>query len=138
MVLADGRLVVASENQHLELFWALRGGGGNFGGVTSEYRLHPVHTVTAGPMFWPLDQAERVLRWYREFLPRAPEDLYGFFLFDDLYTPGLQWYWKGDFVKEIPDAAIAEHLRFAEVPGTWSTMHLYPVDGAPQWGALHV
>ncbi|MDX1619045.1 MAG: BBE domain-containing protein, partial [Balneolaceae bacterium] len=51
-------------------------------------------------------------------------------LFDDLYGPGDQWYWKGDFVKEISDEAIEQHVQFAKVPTTKSTMHLYPIDGA--------
>jgi FAD/FMN-containing dehydrogenase len=192
VVLADGRLVRASEDENPDLFWALRGGGGNFGVVTSfEFRLHPVETVVAGPLFWPIDELENAMRWYREWLPEAPEDVYAFFLtaevpgdpfpeaihgesvcglmwcylgpedeaesviqpardvaeplfehvgpmpypmlqsmFDDLYPPGDQWYWKGDFVNELTDDAIAEHRRFAEVPTPQSTMHLYPVDGA--------
>jgi FAD/FMN-containing dehydrogenase len=81
VVLADGRLVHASEDENPDLFWALRGGGGNFGVVTSfEYRLHPVDTVVAGPMFWPIEQLEPTLRWYREWLPQAPEDVYAFYL----------------------------------------------------------
>ncbi|MGY6501473.1 MAG: FAD-binding oxidoreductase [Acidimicrobiales bacterium] len=76
IVLADGRAVTASETQHADLFWALRGGGGNFGVVTSfRYRAHPVHTVLGGPMFWPIEQAAEVMAWYREFLPTAPEEL---------------------------------------------------------------
>jgi hypothetical protein len=193
VVLADGSLVRANEKENPDLYWALRGGGGNFGVVTSfEYRLNPVHTVVAGPMFWSLDETEKVLRWYREFMPNAPEDLYGFFLFaevppaapfpeaihhrkvcgvlwshlgsekeahtflqqardvaeplfehvgpmpypalqsmfDGLYGPGDQWYWKGEYVRELTDEALAEHVRFAEVPTTKSTMHLYPIDGA--------
>jgi FAD/FMN-containing dehydrogenase len=51
-------------------------------------------------------------------------------MFDGLYPKGLQWYWKGDFVKELSDEAIAEHLKFAEVPTKLSTMHLYPIDGS--------
>lgn len=51
-------------------------------------------------------------------------------MFDGLYPPGDQWYWKGDFVREIPDEAIETHRRHAEVPTPQSTMHLYPVDGA--------
>lgn len=192
VVLADGSFVTAGKNQHPELFWALRGGGGNFGVVTAfKYRLHPVDTVVAGPMFWPIDQTEKIMRWYRGWLPNAPEDVYAFFLvaevpgdpfppqihgekvcglmwsftsspeeaepflqtardieqplfehvgpmpypalqsmFDGLYPPGLQWYWKGDFIRELTDEAINEHIRFAEVPTTFSTMHLYPVNGA--------
>jgi len=193
VVLADGRLVQASADENADLFWALRGGGGNFGVVTSfTYRLHPVDTVIAGPMFWPIDRLEDTLRWYRSWMPKAEEDLYAFYLigqvpaappfpeeiynrkicglvwcctgsqaladhaldqarkaadplfehvgpipypvltslFDGLYPPGLQWYWKGDFVGEITDTAINEYRRFAEVPTGHSTMHLYPVDGA--------
>jgi FAD/FMN-containing dehydrogenase len=194
VVLADGSFVHASEDEHEELFWAIRGGGGNFGVVTAfTFRLHPVTTVVAGPMLWELDQAENVLRFYREFLPQAPEQLSGFFAFltvppgppfpehlhlrkmcgvvwchtgseeeaardlapvrafaepaldgvgplpfpalqsafDALYPPGHQWYWRADFVREIPDEAIAKHLKFAErLPTMHSTMHLYPIDGA--------
>lgn len=76
VVLADGRLVTASETRHPDLFWALRGGGGNFGVVTSfRYRVHPVDTVYAGPLFWSLEEAGEVMRFYREFLPQAPEEL---------------------------------------------------------------
>ncbi len=52
-------------------------------------------------------------------------------LFDGLYSPGLQWYWRADFVKELPDAAIAQHVAFAEkLPTLHSSMHMYPIDGA--------
>ena len=193
VVLADGRLVHASEDEHPDLFWALRGGGGNFGVVTSfEYQLHPVDTVIAGPLFWPIEELESTMRWYREWLPQALEDVYAFYLtaevpagdpfpeaihgekvcgllwcytgsnaevdellkpardvadplfefvgempypalqsmFDELYPPGDQWYWKGDFVSELTDEAIDAHRRFGEVPTAKSTMHLYPVNGA--------
>jgi FAD/FMN-containing dehydrogenase len=193
VVLANGKLVHANENENADLFWALRGGGGNFGVVTSfEYRLHPVKNVIAGPLFWPIDQLETTMKWYRDWLPEMPDDLYAFYLvaevaagdpfpeeihgkkvcgllwcytgpgdqfegfiqqardvaeplfeftgempypalqsmFDALYPAGHQWYWKGDFVKELSDKAIDEHQKFAEVPTSKSTMHLYPVDGA--------
>ncbi|RKH48178.1 FAD-binding oxidoreductase [Corallococcus sicarius] len=193
VVLADGRLVTASAERHTDLFWAVRGGGGNFGVVTSFlFRAHPVGIVVGGPTLWPLDRAAEVMRWYREFLPAAPEDLNGFFAFmtvppappfpeslhlqkmcgvvwcytgaparadalfapvkalkpalhgvqpmpypmlqaafDGLYPPGLQWYWRADFVRELSDEAIARHVEFAErLPTMHSTMHLYPVDGA--------
>src|SRR3712207_4067718 len=82
VVLADGRLVKASEQEHEDLFWAIRGGGGNFGVVTSFlFRAHPVHTVYAGLTLWHLDQAAEVMRWYADFISDAPEDLYGFFAF---------------------------------------------------------
>ena len=193
IVLADGSFVTVNENQYTDLFWALRGGGGNFGIVTSfKYRLHPVDQVIAGPMFWPIDQTEKMMKWYRDWLPNVPKDVYAFFLtaevpgdpfppdihgekvcglmwcitgsmedvaepflqeardvaeplfehvdpvpypalqgmFDGLYPEGLQWYWKGDFVRDLSDEAIDEHLKFAEVPTTLSTMHLYPINGA--------
>lgn len=195
VVLADGSFVTASEDEHSDLFWALRGGGGNFGVVTSfKFALHPVDIVYGGPMLWPLDKAREILEWYRDFSPQAPRDLYGFFAFmrvppveefpeqlhdqnvcgilwsyagelekaedvfepirkrfgkpafdmvgpipyptlqsmhDELYAPGLQWYWKGDFIREIDDEAVAKHMEHGpNVPTTHSTMHLYPVDGA--------
>jgi len=192
VVLADGSLVTANAEQHPDLYWALRGGGGNFGVVTSFlFRAHPVKMVTAGPTFWPLERAADVLRWYRDFILSAPPDLNGFFafltvpsgppfpealhgkkvcgvvwcytgddaanvfapvaafgppllhgvhelpfpalqgVFDGLYPPGEQWYWRADFVNELSDAAIAEHVKFgAEMPTSKSTMHLYPIDGA--------
>ena len=194
VVLADGTCVIAGADENPDLFWALRGGGGNFGIVTSFlFQAHPVHTVFAGPMLWKLDQAPEVMRWYREFIPQAPEDVNGFFaflvvppappfpehlhlkrmcaivwchtgpaehaaqtleplrryqppafehvgpmpypvlqtLFDGLYPPGLQWYWKADFVRELSDEAISRHLaNAAEIPNMHSTMHLYPVNGA--------
>jgi len=192
VVLADGSFVTASETEHPDLFWALRGGGGNFGVVTSFlFKLHPISTVYAGPMLWPLDRSAEVLRWYRDFIVQAPDALNGFFafitvastapfpeelwnqkmcgvvwcytgdapeevfapiraqfgppaldwvgpiprpaletMFDGLYPPGDQWYWKADFVKEIPDEAVDIHVQYAEQLPTWkSTMHLYPIDG---------
>ena len=74
VVTADGRLVHASEDENPELFWGLRGGGGNFGIVTSfEYRLHPVGPmVMAGPIFYPGDCAAEVLRFYRDWVEGSP------------------------------------------------------------------
>ena len=195
MVLANGEQVRASADDHPDLYWAIRGGGGNFGVVTSFlFRLHRVDNVFGGPTFWPVEQAEEVLSVYREFLPGAPRELSGFFAFhtvppappfpeeihlrkvcgivwchtgseqeageamkplldavpeplmqgvqsmphpvlqsafDGLYPKGDQWYWRADFVKEVPDEAVREHARFgAAMPTMKSTMHLYPVDGA--------
>ena len=82
VVLADGSLVRASESEHEELFWALRGGGGNFGVVTSfTFQARPVSTVVAGPMLWPLEQAREALSFYDEFMRAAPDELNGFFAF---------------------------------------------------------
>jgi hypothetical protein len=195
MVLADGRFVTAGADQYQDLFWAVRGGGSNFGVVTSFlFKLHPISTVYAGPMLWHMEHAEAVLRWYRDFIPQAPNELNGFFafltvppgppfpeplhakkmcgvvwcytgpldqaetvfapirrlfggpaldfvgpvpqpalqgMFDALYPPGDQWYWRADFVNELSDKAIARHLEHgARLPSMQSTMHLYPIDGA--------
>jgi hypothetical protein len=76
VVLADGRIVTTSKSQHPDLFWAIRGGGGNFGVVTSFlFQAHPVKTVYAGPIFWDAMHAKAVMRTYRDFLPTSPEDL---------------------------------------------------------------
>jgi FAD/FMN-containing dehydrogenase len=196
VVLADGSFVTASAASHPDLFWALRGGGGNFGVVTSfEFRAHPVKSVIAGPTFWSLDDTVDVMSAYRDFILTAPEQVNGFFafltvppvpmfpehlhlkpvcgvmwtstgsaaqfeaasramrsirkplldhqgemplpavnsLFDALYPSGLQWYWRADFVKDLPDEAIRRHARHgAKLPTMHSTMHLYPIDGAAQ------
>jgi FAD/FMN-containing dehydrogenase len=208
VVLADGSFLTANKTQNEDLFWSLRGGGGNFGVVTRfVYRAHPVSMVYAGPIFWDQSQAREIMRWYREFLPKAPPEL-GIFiglktvpscdpfpreiwgrricaliscfvgtqdegeaamrpvrselpppildwmsmmpfpalqgLFDPLLPKGLQWYWKADFVRELTDAAIEEHLRHAAMaPSELSLMHLYPIDKAAHavgatdtpWGA---
>ena len=82
MVLADGSFVTASADENPDLFWAVRGGGGNFGVVTSfEFRLHPVSTVCFGPTFWPLEEAATILRAWRDFIQEAPEEVGGFFAF---------------------------------------------------------
>ncbi len=76
VVTADGRSVVASERQNEDLFWALRGGGGNFGVVTSfEFRVHPVKDIYGGPMFYELSEAETILRFYRDYIADAPREM---------------------------------------------------------------
>ncbi len=82
MVLADGRFVTASAAENADLFWAVRGGGGNFGVVTSFlFQGNPVSTVYGGPMFWPLAQAGEVLRFWRDLILTDREDLNGWFGF---------------------------------------------------------
>jgi FAD/FMN-containing dehydrogenase len=195
VVLADGSFVTASASREPDLFWALRGGGGNFGVVTSFlFQAHPVSMVYAGPIFWEATHARAVMRAYRDFLPTAPDDLGAFVglktvpsmdpfpkdywgrracaviscyngpmvegekimtrlltsvpppifnwmgempfpamqaLFDPFFPKGLQWYWKGDFVKSLPDEAIDTHIaQAAQAPSELSLMHLYPIDGA--------
>jgi FAD/FMN-containing dehydrogenase len=77
LVTADGEVLTASEDENPDLFWGVRGGGGNFGIVTSfEYRLHPVGPIVlAGPIFHPLEDARDVLRFYRQFAASAPDEL---------------------------------------------------------------
>jgi len=82
MVLADGRFVTASEGENPDLFWAVRGGGGNFGVVTSFlFQGRPVDTVYGGPMFWSMEDAERVLKYWQNLILTAPDDLNGWFGF---------------------------------------------------------
>jgi FAD/FMN-containing dehydrogenase len=76
LVTADGQLITASRDNHPDLFWALRGGGGNFGVVTSfEYQLHPVATVLAGLVIHPFANAKSVLEFYRDFSRSVPDEL---------------------------------------------------------------
>ena len=86
IVTADGEPRVASANENEDLFWALRGGGGNFGVVTSfEFRVHPVSTVLGGVIMYPRDRAVEVLRFYRDFTQSAPEELTAYVAL--LHTP---------------------------------------------------
>lgn len=109
VVLADSSYAKAAEDADADLLWALRGGSGNFGIVTSfTYRLHPLSTVVAGPMLWPLERAAEIMRLYRDLIPEAPEDLNGLFAFitvppgppfpEDLHLQkmaGVVWCWAG-------------------------------------------
>jgi FAD/FMN-containing dehydrogenase len=80
VVLADGSFSIASEKQNSDLFWALRGGGGNFGVVTSfKYRLHPVKDIVGGPIFFEVEDAPKVLRAYDQYITNAPRELGAFF-----------------------------------------------------------
>ena len=88
VVTADGQLLTASHTEHPDLFWGLRGGGGNFGIVTSfAYRLHPVGPVLAGLLFYPMAKATEVFRFYREYMPESPDalrvDYFGEVIADD-------------------------------------------------------
>ena len=110
VVLASGERVRANADEHPDLFWAIRGGGGNFGVVCEfEFRLHPVHTVVAGPTFWPVEAGPEVLAAYRDFLPGAPRELYGFFAYATVPPAdpfpeairlrevcGIVWHHRGD------------------------------------------
>ncbi|MEO8107912.1 MAG: FAD-binding oxidoreductase, partial [Actinomycetes bacterium] len=80
VVLADGRVVIASDDSHPDLFWALRGGGGNFGIVTSfTFRTHEVADIFGGPILYDIGDSGEVLRWYRDLLPTLPRELSGWF-----------------------------------------------------------
>ncbi|MFT6995102.1 MAG: hypothetical protein ACJA1P_001843 [Maribacter sp.] len=79
MVLADGSFVTVNTNQNTDLFWAIRGGGGNFGVVTSfKFQAHPVKTVIGGPTLWPIEKTEEIMEWYHDFITNAPDELNGF------------------------------------------------------------
>lgn len=193
VVLASGQIVTANEDSNPDLFWALRGGGGNFGVVVSfTFNLIPIKNVYAGPMLWPIEKAKEVMLFYDHYTKDASHDLYGFFaflvvpdtepfpehlrkknvcgivwcytgsiekveevfnpirqfgppildfvseipvpnlnsLFDWLYPPGLQWYWKGHYVNELTDKCIIENVKYgSSLPTSMSSMHLYPIDG---------
>ncbi|MGQ0796296.1 MAG: FAD-binding oxidoreductase [Methanobacteriota archaeon] len=80
VVLADGSFVTASPEDRPDLFWALRGGGGNFGVVTNfEYRLQPIRNIVAGPMFFEVDDAPAILRAFDTYISKAPRELGAFF-----------------------------------------------------------
>lgn len=80
MVLANGSVVITNKDQHPNLFWAIRGGGGNFGIVTSfTFQAHPVTNVFGGPTLWPVEKTPEILTWYQQFMKNAPDDLNGFF-----------------------------------------------------------
>ena len=82
LVLADGSFVTANAREHTDLFWAVRGGGGNFGVVTSFlFQLHPISTVYGGPMLWPFEQTADVMTFWRDFILQAPEEINGWFGF---------------------------------------------------------
>jgi FAD/FMN-containing dehydrogenase len=195
LVLADGSRVTASADENPDLFWAIRGGGGNFGVVTEfTFQAHPLATIVGGPTFWAIEDADALLAAYREWLPSAPRNVMGFFnfhtippvkeafpeelhlrkvcgvvwcidasdedadaamapmlsvaepllhgvgrmpiaglnsAFDGLYGPGDQWYWRGAFLREIPDEAITINREWNErMPGFKAGTHFYPVDGA--------
>ncbi len=79
IVLADGSIVTANEKQNEDLFWAVRGGGGNFGIVTSFlFQAHQLKTVIGGPTLWPIDRTEEIMKWYDSFIHKQPDDLNGF------------------------------------------------------------
>lgn len=192
MVLADGSFVTVNKNNNSDLFWAIRGGGGNYGIITSfKFQAHELKTVFGGPTLWPIEKTEEIMKWYDNFIGHAPDELNGFIaqliipgppfpehlhnkkfcgivwcytgdmkkvdeafqpvrdlkpvfehmgempypsiqtLFDGLYPPGLQWYWRADFFNEISPEARTEHLKFgSEIPTPLSLMHLYPISGA--------
>ena len=82
IVLADGTLVKASADENADLFWAVRGGGGNFGVVVSFlFQAKPVSLVYGGPIFWNFEEAKEILQWYRSFIKEADDEINGFFAF---------------------------------------------------------
>lgn len=113
LVLADGSFVTANANENPDLFWAIRGGGGNFGVVTSfVYKLHPVKMIYGGPILYELSESKKVMQWYRDFITKAPIELNGFFAFltvppgppfpEELHNKkmcGVVWAYSGDMNK---------------------------------------
>src|SRR5256886_6291768 len=82
VVMADGRFVKANADENPDLFWALRGGGGNFGVVVSfTFKLHKIDMIYGGPMLYELGESAEVMKWYRDFIIKAPDDLNGWFAF---------------------------------------------------------
>lgn len=82
IVLADGTFVIANKESHPDLFWAVRGGGGNFGVVTSfEFQLHPVSMIYGGPMLWPVERGVEIMEIWRDYILSAPEDINGWFAY---------------------------------------------------------
>jgi len=192
MVLVDGSFVTVNSKQHPDLFWAIRGGGGNFGIATSFlFQAYNVDTIYGGPSLWPIEKTEEIMAWYHDFLEKAPDELNGFIatleipgppfpaplhhkkfcgivwcysgdlknadkifepvrakkpvfehigpmpfpalqsVFDGLFPPGLHWYWKADFFKELGPDVAAQCLKYGSIiPTPLSQMHLYPISGA--------
>jgi FAD/FMN-containing dehydrogenase len=185
VVTADGRLVTANAEQHADLFWGVRGGGGNFGVVTSlEFRLHPVGPILGGMILYHREHAPEILRFYRSFTQTAPEELTTYctlmtapdgaplvalsacysgpleageevlrplrtfgspiadlirpmayremqsFL-DESLPAGMRHYWKGSFLRAMPDEAI-DHLvaHMADASSPLSAVDLEYYGGA--------
>jgi FAD/FMN-containing dehydrogenase len=194
VVTADGQARTASKDENADLFWAIRGGGGNFGVATSlEFKLHPVKDVYVGLFFYELKSARDLLHFYRDWIKDAPRE-YGAFpafqvapplpfipenrhgdtlslavvhwsgpieegegamkpfrdlapvvaemagpmpytflnsAFDGIFPKGIRSYWKGNFVTDLTDEAIEQHvIHGSKVPEVSCTMHLYPINGA--------
>ena len=131
VVTADGKFLTASESENEDLFWALRGGGGNFGVVTSlEYRLHPVDTVHAGIIIYPVEHAETVAKFYREYLAAAPEEFGAFLAFHQgPPVPFLPEEWHGKPVCVVVGMWTGD---LAEGPARWQPF----LDVAPAAGSM--
>jgi FAD/FMN-containing dehydrogenase len=185
LVTADGRLVTATVEDNADLFWGVRGGGGNFGIATSfEYRLHPIDQVLGGMVVHPIGKAREVLQFYRDFALAAPDELgtmaalltspegekilallvcycgsltdgerilrplrvFGPPLADQMgpmpytqlqalleagFPPGMQNYWKSDFLRALDDAAIDTIVgNFERVPSPTSAVAIEAFGGA--------
>ncbi|MGH8936606.1 MAG: FAD-binding oxidoreductase [Acidimicrobiia bacterium] len=161
VVTADGRSILASESENADLLWAIRGGGGNFGVVTSfEFRLHPVKEIYGGPMFYELNDAPTILRFFREFIRDAPEEFGGFpawqiapplpFIPEDRHGDTFLAFvacWAGPpgegerALKPLHDAArvVAEHIGPMPYPALNSAFDaLYPSGLQHYWKANFV
>jgi len=194
VITSEGNRVTASADENEDLFWALQGGGGNFGIVTSfQFEMHELDGFYGGPIFFELESAPEIMRTFRDYTAEAPRELGGFIgfhiapplpfvpeerhgdtvfvavvswcgleddaeqmlqplkdagpvvgehvgpipypalqsAFDPLLPPGLQHYWKSDFVADLTDEAIEVHMEHGpKVPSVHTAVHLYLVDGA--------
>jgi len=130
MVLADGSFVTVNAKQNADLFWAIRGGGGNFGIVTSfKFQAHPVKTVYGGPTLWPIEKTNEIMEWYHDFINTAPDELNGFIATLVIPGPpfpeslhnkqfcGIVWCYAGDLDKaeELFKPILAKNPIFAHV-----------------------
>jgi len=130
IVLADGTFVTVNANQNTDLFWAIRGGGGNFGVVTSfKFKGHPVNNVFGGPTLWPIENTKEIMEWYHKFIQNAPDDLNGFIATMVIPGPpfpehlhkkqfcGIVWCYVGDLDKaeEVFKPILAMNPLFAHV-----------------------
>ena len=193
VVLADGSYLTVNKDRYPDLFWAIRGGGGNFGVVTSFlFQMQPVKYVYAGPIFWEIEKAAKVMRFFRDFMSEAPDDMFAILTFmiipaldnfpkefwnknvctiiwnytgditgaeeafepirefenpildyagprsyfdlkcmyDVIYPPGLYWYAKADYINDLSEEAIQEHIKFgATIPTSLSQTHIYSLGG---------
>jgi len=161
VVTADGQVVRTSSDENADLLWALKGGSGNFGVATAlEFQLHPLKDIYGGPMFFELEHAGNILRWFRDFIADAPEQFGGFpgfqiapplpFIPEERHGDTLMAFvacWAGPLdegeamVGKVKDVApvVAEHVGPMPYPALNSAFDaLYPAGLQHYWKANFV